>query len=280
MRPSPLRRRPPRTRMARCPLTGSSGPGPAVAVAAAVVAAGAAGSPAAVEATATAARHSSGPKKSLRPAAARSGRSRASCICRRRRAPPGVLVSAKANYLPSPKDPLVPRDLINREGLEAGAFVTAVAVDGNRPVVRRIELVEGLEPGAFRQRSAFNELISIDPNSRMKLETEPDEMCGRVVDLLAPDRPRPALPDRGAPEGRQDDPLEAHGPRRRGQRARRARDRAPDRRAPGGDHRLSPQRDARRGDRLFGRPLGREPHRGRPRSWPSARAGSSSAAST
>jgi transcription termination factor Rho len=99
---------------------------------------------------------------------------------------PGVLVSAKANYLPSPKDPLVPRDLINREGLEAGAFVSAIAVDGGRPVVRRIETVEGLEPGAFRQRSAFAELISIDPTSRMKLETDPDEMCGRVVDLLAP----------------------------------------------------------------------------------------------
>jgi len=99
---------------------------------------------------------------------------------------PGVLVSSKANYLPSPKDPLVPRDLINREGLEAGALVSGLVVDGNRPVLRRVLTVEGLEPGAFRQRSAFNELISIDPNSRMQLETEPDEMCGRVVDLLAP----------------------------------------------------------------------------------------------
>jgi len=99
---------------------------------------------------------------------------------------PGVLVSAKANYLPSPRDPLVPRELINREGLEAGAFVSGLVVDGNRPVLRRVVTVEGLEPGAFRQRSAFNELVSIDPNSRMKLETEPDEMCGRVVDLLAP----------------------------------------------------------------------------------------------
>ena len=39
---------------------------------------------------------------------------------------PGVLVSAKANYLPSPKDPLVPRELIQREGLEAGAFIAAI----------------------------------------------------------------------------------------------------------------------------------------------------------
>jgi transcription termination factor Rho len=99
---------------------------------------------------------------------------------------PGVLVSAKANYLPSPKDPLVPRDLIQREGLEAGAFITGFAADGNRPVLRGIQTVEGMEPGAFRQRPAFTELVSIDPTTILKLETEPDEMCGRVVDLLTP----------------------------------------------------------------------------------------------
>ena len=99
---------------------------------------------------------------------------------------PGVLVSPKANYLPSPKDPLVPRELIQREGLEAGVLLAGFAVDGGRPVVKRIETVEGMEPGAFRQRPTFQELISIDPNSRMQLETDSDEMCGRVVDLLAP----------------------------------------------------------------------------------------------
>ncbi len=99
---------------------------------------------------------------------------------------PGVLVSAKSNYLPSPKDPLVPRELIQREGLEAGAFITGLAADGNRPVLRRIETVEGLEPGAFRQRPTFTELVSIDPTTILRLETEPDEMCGRVVDLLTP----------------------------------------------------------------------------------------------
>ena len=63
---------------------------------------------------------------------------------------PGVLVSAKANYLPSPKDPIVPRDLIQREGLEAGAFLTGFAVDGSRTVLRRVEQIEGLDPAAFR----------------------------------------------------------------------------------------------------------------------------------
>jgi transcription termination factor Rho len=98
----------------------------------------------------------------------------------------GVLVSAKANYLPSPKDPLVPRELIQREGLEAGALIAGYAADGGRPVLRRVETIEGMEPGAFRQRPAFTELVSIDPNSILTLETEPDEMCGRVTDLLTP----------------------------------------------------------------------------------------------
>jgi transcription termination factor Rho len=99
---------------------------------------------------------------------------------------PGVLVSATRNYLPTPNDPLAPRDVVVREGLEAGAMITGIAVDGSRPVLRRVEKIEGLDPAAFRQRPSFNELVSIDPHDHLKLETEPDEMCGRVVDLLAP----------------------------------------------------------------------------------------------
>ncbi|MGH9364463.1 MAG: transcription termination factor Rho [Thermoanaerobaculia bacterium] len=99
---------------------------------------------------------------------------------------PGVLVSSKANYLPSPRDPMVPRELINREGLEAGALITGFVADGNRPLVRRVDTVEGLSTAAFRQRPTFNDLISIDPHDHLKLETEHDEMCGRVTDLLTP----------------------------------------------------------------------------------------------
>ena len=99
---------------------------------------------------------------------------------------PGVLVSARNNYLPTPRDPLVPRDLISREGLEAGAFVSGFATEGSRPVLRRVATIEGLEPAAFRQRPAFNELVSIDPHDHLMLETTSDEMCGRVTDLLAP----------------------------------------------------------------------------------------------
>jgi transcription termination factor Rho len=99
---------------------------------------------------------------------------------------PGVLVSARANYLPSPKDPLVPRELINREGLEAGALISGFVAEGSRPILKRVETVEGMDPAAFRQRPAFQELVSIDPTTILKLETDFDEMCGRVTDLLTP----------------------------------------------------------------------------------------------
>jgi transcription termination factor Rho len=99
---------------------------------------------------------------------------------------PGVLVSAQANYLPAPRDPIVPRELIAREKLEPGAVISGPAAEGHRPVLKRVESVEGMEPEAFRRRPAFSDLVSIDPHSHLQLETTPDEMCGRVVDLLAP----------------------------------------------------------------------------------------------
>jgi transcription termination factor Rho len=89
---------------------------------------------------------------------------------------PGVLVSSPRNYLPTPSDPLVPRELIAREGLEAGALIAGFAADGTRPVVRRVETGEGLTPAEFRQRPQYGDLVSIDPNPWLKLETEPDEM--------------------------------------------------------------------------------------------------------
>jgi transcription termination factor Rho len=98
----------------------------------------------------------------------------------------GVLVSAKNNYLATPHDPLVPRDLIEREGLLAGVTITGTMGGGGRPTLHRIETVEGLPPAEYREHPSFTDLISVDPHTRLRFETEPDEMCGRVVDLVTP----------------------------------------------------------------------------------------------
>jgi len=97
-----------------------------------------------------------------------------------------VLVSAKNNYLPIPRDPVVPRDLVEREGLLPGVTITGRVSGGGRPTLAAIETVEGLPPAEYREHPSFTDLISIDPHTRLRFETDPDEMCGRVVDLVSP----------------------------------------------------------------------------------------------
>jgi transcription termination factor Rho len=57
---------------------------------------------------------------------------------------------------------------------------------GDRLSLCEIESVEGLTPEGFRARPKFSDLVSVDPDACLKFETEPEEMCGRVVDLITP----------------------------------------------------------------------------------------------
>jgi transcription termination factor Rho len=98
----------------------------------------------------------------------------------------GVLVSAKNNYLPAPHDPHVSREFAEREQILPGTRVVGHASGGGRPSLSRIETLEGLSPDEYRARPGFTDLVSVDPHTRLRFETEPDEMCGRVVDLVAP----------------------------------------------------------------------------------------------
>ncbi|HEV8119680.1 MAG TPA: transcription termination factor Rho [Candidatus Polarisedimenticolia bacterium] len=49
-----------------------------------------------------------------------------------------------------------------------------------------IRLVNGRTPQEFAERRAFATLTSIDPFERIKLETEPQEISTRVIDILTP----------------------------------------------------------------------------------------------
>jgi transcription termination factor Rho len=80
----------------------------------------------------------------------------------------------------------VPRDLVSREGLAEGARIVGTASGGPRRMLTAVESIEGMPPEGFRARPLFTDLISVDPHDRLRFETEPDEMCGRVVDLVCP----------------------------------------------------------------------------------------------
>jgi len=98
-----------------------------------------------------------------------------------------LLVSPERNFVADRSDPTVPNELINPLHLESGLFLSGQAVSGDRPRMSEIQSIEGLKPEDYRNRAIpFTELVSIDPNERFELETEPEIVEPRVAQLVAP----------------------------------------------------------------------------------------------
>ncbi|HEY0143005.1 MAG TPA: transcription termination factor Rho [Thermoanaerobaculia bacterium] len=101
----------------------------------------------------------------------------------------GILVDSANNYYPQPGDPIVPRSLIERLFLQAGLHLAGSSrrLGNGQLELIGIEQVEGMTIEEYREgRRPFSELISIDPNEMFKLETEPERLTTRVLDLLSP----------------------------------------------------------------------------------------------
>jgi len=100
----------------------------------------------------------------------------------------GLLVSVENNFVPQPGDAIVPRSTIEKLHLQAGLLLSGQARRaGNNLEMVGLEQVEGMALEEYREsRRPFSELISIDPNEVFKLETEPERLTTRVLDLLSP----------------------------------------------------------------------------------------------
>ncbi|NLU84454.1 transcription termination factor Rho [Rhodococcus sp. HNM0569] len=102
-----------------------------------------------------------------------------------------------SGYLPGPNDVYVSMNLIRKNGLRRGDAITgAVRVPregeggGNQrqkfnPLVR-IDTVNGGDVDAAKRRPEFNKLTPLYPNQRLRLETEPNRLTTRVIDLVMP----------------------------------------------------------------------------------------------
>jgi transcription termination factor Rho len=101
----------------------------------------------------------------------------------------GILLDPANGYQPQQGDPIVPRSLVERLHLQAGLELGGQARrmgNGGLEFVG-LETVEGMALEEYREsRRPFSELISIDPNEVFKLETEPERLTTRVLDLLSP----------------------------------------------------------------------------------------------
>jgi transcription termination factor Rho len=96
-------------------------------------------------------------------------------------------------YLPGPDDAYVSLSMVKKLGLRKGDLVSGVIRtprEGERkekfnPMVR-IDAVNGAEIDGIRQRADFAKLTPLYPQERLKLETTPNQMAGRIIDLVAP----------------------------------------------------------------------------------------------
>ncbi|RKY32604.1 MAG: transcription termination factor Rho, partial [Candidatus Omnitrophota bacterium] len=102
----------------------------------------------------------------------------------------GFLRSPNYNYLPGPDDIYVSPSQIKKFGLKTGDTVSGQI----RPpkdnekyfALLKVEMVNGEDPEKIQERVPFEELTPIHPTERIILETTPDEITTRVIDLIAP----------------------------------------------------------------------------------------------
>ncbi|MFQ5507729.1 MAG: transcription termination factor Rho [Leptospirillia bacterium] len=98
----------------------------------------------------------------------------------------GVLRDPARSFRPDPSDAVIPRPLMQKFGLVAGARVAGQARRGGRGAeVTRIDTVCGLSPEAFKRRTPYQDMVAINPDQRFKLGDTGD-IAMRVTDLMAP----------------------------------------------------------------------------------------------
>ncbi len=102
----------------------------------------------------------------------------------------GFLRSSKYHYLSCSDDIYVSPSQIRRFGLETGVSVAGQI----RPpkeneryfALLRVEAINHLEPHLRRDRKPFDALTPLHPQQRIVLETDPETIETRVIDLIAP----------------------------------------------------------------------------------------------
>ncbi len=98
-----------------------------------------------------------------------------------------------SGYLPGPDDVYLSLSMVRKFGLRRGDAVVGQVRqprEGERkekfnPMVR-IDSVNGADPETAKSRVDFAKLTPLYPSERLRLETEPANLIGRVIDIAAP----------------------------------------------------------------------------------------------
>lgn len=92
--------------------------------------------------------------------------------------------------LPGPHDIYVSQSQLRRFALRPGDYVTGQVrhpKDNEKYYgLLKVEAVNGMDPETAKRRPYFENLTAIFPNQQLKLETTPDNLTHRIIDLVAP----------------------------------------------------------------------------------------------
>ena len=96
-------------------------------------------------------------------------------------------------YLPSPNDVYVSLQQVRKYSLRKGDVITGSVrepKEGERRekfnALVRVETINGIEPENTKERVDFSKLVPLYPQERLRLETEPNILTTRIIDLISP----------------------------------------------------------------------------------------------
>src|ERR1041384_8147504 len=101
----------------------------------------------------------------------------------------GFLRTAENHFHPKPTDIFVTPDTIKRSFLREGSLVegpTQPPHRGNSPQLKAVDRVNGMPFNQYTKSVRFENLTTIDPIEKFKLETTPDLIETRVIDMVTP----------------------------------------------------------------------------------------------
>ena len=94
------------------------------------------------------------------------------------------------SMLPGPHDIYVSQQQLRKFALRPGDYVTGQVrhpKDNEKYYgLLKVEAVNGMDPETAKRRPYFENLTAIFPKEHLKLETTPDNLTSRVIDLIAP----------------------------------------------------------------------------------------------
>ena len=101
----------------------------------------------------------------------------------------GFLRSRENDYSRERSDPFVPGTMIEKYGLRQGVTISGMVQPARKqqgPRLRDITDVDGISPDEYVNVKTFDQLTAINPEKCLHLETGPEPLTTRVMDLLTP----------------------------------------------------------------------------------------------